>query len=221
MNEIWKGSGWVLDEIWMKTEWDLRRICMNMWMISEWNLNGIWMRSKRDRNEIWNEIWMRNAWDLNEVSMKSQSDLNEVRIRTESDPKEIAKRSEWALHGCSMNFELDLDGSWMVWNGSEQTVHEFWVGSARGWMHSNWFVNSVEWILCVVFWLGQQWILHGFRSDLNGFWKSSEQALMASEQIMFKSGMHCQWFLCEVFYISNQAVGVLCWDNSFLVPWQR
>ena len=42
--------------------------------------------------------------------MKSQSDLNEVRIRTESDPKEIAKRSELALRGCSMNFELDLDG---------------------------------------------------------------------------------------------------------------
>ena len=43
--------------------------------------------------------------------MKSQNDLNEVRIRTELDPKGIAKRSERALHGCSMSFELDLDGS--------------------------------------------------------------------------------------------------------------
>ena len=43
--------------------------------------------------------------------MTSQSDLNEVCIRTESDPKDIAKRSGRILHRCPMIFELDLDGS--------------------------------------------------------------------------------------------------------------
>ena len=49
--------------------------------------------------------------------MKSHSDLKKVRIRTDADPKEIAKRSELALHGCF----IILNWIWMVpeWLGMD------------------------------------------------------------------------------------------------------
>ena len=145
--------------------------------------------------------------------MTSQGDLNEVCVRTESDAKEIAKRSEWALHRCPMNFELDLDG-WIMapkWFGMDLN---------KLCMSSGWGLQEVEWSQIELSVQVDLWVtLNGFCVLCfdwanNGFCMGSNEIWTISERVLNKF-----WWFLNKFCLNQECIvnGFCVRSSTFLI----
>ena len=139
---------WVLDEIWMNSEWVLTEFCM-FWMSYERIIRKFWMDSERVPSELWmdyisilDRFWTSLNWVMHEFWINSKWILYVFWMD-----------SEWVLNGFCMNslaFLIKLLGcfagiimslDWKLHAYVEHTTNDFWA-------------KSTYWTSVRIFWVG-------------------------------------------------------------------